>query len=313
MNLKSLDIEKLVELRTKMILEKKSTKEINEVIYLKEREYARSLVEDTSATGGPAGAVAGSNVGSGGVAMANAGIAGMGAVVGPQPSPLSGSTIGPAWSDHGGTLGSGDVSIPFPVGGKNFMYQKAPAREMGKSHGPRTGKKSRVKKLDLKALKNVFAKRQDFTAGSEKPVKSKKVLNFDDFQKNDLNKVTKVKEEYAFWNKESDIAEKILKNMDLIDSSDILVDRSKIHDIYTPSAGVIYSFKMKGFDISVTRNLPFMPPSPSIYEYEVKIDGVRLDVSWNQGRKIYNKAKKISELPKKEEEDFIKKDARISL
>jgi hypothetical protein len=304
MNLKSLDIEKLVELRTKMILEKKSTKEISEVIDLKEREYAKSLVEDTSATGGPAGAVAGSNVGSGGVAMANAGIAGMGSVVGPQPSSLSGSTIGPAWSDHGGTLGSGDVSIPFPVGGKNFMYQKAPAGEMGKSHGPRTGKKSRVKKLDLKTLKNVFAQRQDFTTGSEKPVKSKKVLNFDDFQKNDFNKVTKVKEEYAFWNKESDIAEKILKNMDLIDSSDILIDIKKNNGVQV----VIYSFKIKGFDISVNLHDFFTGPS-----YEVKIDGIILDVSWNQGRKIYNKAKKISELPKKEEEDFIKKDARISL
>jgi hypothetical protein len=61
---------------------------------------------------------------------------------------------------------------------------------MGSNHGARTGKKSREKKLDLKALKNVFDKRQDFTAGQSKNGE-KKVMNFDDFQKNDINKIKK--------------------------------------------------------------------------------------------------------------------------
>jgi len=61
---------------------------------------------------------------------------------------------------------------------------------MGNNHGPRTGKKSREKKLDLKALKSVFAKRQDFTAGQTKNGE-KKVMNFDDFQKTDVNTIKK--------------------------------------------------------------------------------------------------------------------------
>jgi hypothetical protein len=66
---------------------------------------------------------------------------------------------------------------------------------MGKDHGPRTGKKSRTKKLDIKALKDIFAKRQDFTSGEaerEQSVKGKgKVLNFNNFLKNDFNTIKK--------------------------------------------------------------------------------------------------------------------------
>lgn len=154
--------------------------------------FEEFIFED-SATGGPSGAVTGGSVGSSGVDMANAGIAGMGAVVSAQPSSLPGVTIGTNWSAFGGTEGSGDVSVPFPVGGKNQMYQKI---EMGKNHGSRTGKKSRVKKMDLKALKNAFSKKQDYTKGSEKPVK--RVMNFDDFQKGEFDKVTKVKDYTKF-------------------------------------------------------------------------------------------------------------------
>ncbi len=178
MKLSQLNIEDLVQLRTKMILEKKDTKEINEVIDDKEREYSDYLLED-------------GDVGSSGVAFANAGIAGMGGVVASQPSGLAGATIGSDWSDHGGSVGSGDVSFPFPAGGKN-IYQKAPIKGFGKNHGARTGKKSRVKPLDLKALKNAFAKRQDYTQNAAPS--PKRVMNFDDFQKSDLMKVTRVKQ-----------------------------------------------------------------------------------------------------------------------
>ena len=191
MKLDQLDIEKLVELRTKMILEKESTSEINRIIDRKEREYSMMIREefDTSATGGPAGASTGGDCFSGGVALGNASIGGMGAVTAAQPSSYAGSTIGSDWSDHGGTTGSGDISNPFP--GPDKMYQKTPTKEMGKNHGPRTGKKSREKKLDLKAIKNALSKKQDYTVGSERPG-TKKVMNFDDFQKSSLTKVTKV-------------------------------------------------------------------------------------------------------------------------
>ena len=136
-------------------------------------DYKEKLIleeEDTSGTGGPA--VSG----------------GMGAVVSSQPSGLAGATIGTNWASGGGTVGSGDISVPYNPSGANRMQQKIPV--MGSNHGPRTGKKSREKKLDLKALKSVFAKRQDFTAGQAKNGE-KKVMSFDDFKKDDVNIVKK--------------------------------------------------------------------------------------------------------------------------
>jgi len=128
-----------------------------------------TLEENTSATGGPS-------------------VGGMGAVVNAQPSGLAGQTIGTNWASGGGTVGSGDVSVPYNPSGSNRMFQKIPV--MGSNHGPRTGKKSREKKLDLKALKSVFAKRQDFTAGQSKNGE-KKVMSFDDFKKDDINTIKK--------------------------------------------------------------------------------------------------------------------------
>ncbi len=137
---------------------------------------SNELLEDTSATGG---AVVSS---------------GMGAVVSAQPSGLAGATIGTNWASGGGTVGSGDVSVPYNPSGANRVFQKFPAPQ-GKDHGARTGKKSRVKKLDLKSLKDVFAKRQDFTAGEgerEQSLKGKgKVMDFNNFLKNDFNTIKK--------------------------------------------------------------------------------------------------------------------------
>ena len=144
---------------------------IENIILEKER-----VLEDTSATGGPA--VSG----------------GMGAVVSAQPSGLAGATIGTNWASGGGTTGSGDVSVPYNPSGANRVFQKFPAPQ-GKDHGARTGKKSRVKKLDLKALKDVFTKRQDFTAGEgerEQGIKGAgKVMNFNNFLKNDFTTIKK--------------------------------------------------------------------------------------------------------------------------
>ena len=129
-------------------------------------EKEQMILEDTSATGGP---VSG----------------GMGAVVSAQPSGLAGATIGTNWASGGGTVGSGDVSVPYNPSGANRVFQKIP---MGKGHGAQTGKKSREKKLDMKALKDMFAKKQDHTKdGDRKP----KVISFDDFVKSDITKVKK--------------------------------------------------------------------------------------------------------------------------
>ena len=70
-----------------------------------------SLLEDgggTSATGGPS-------------------VGGMGAVVNAQPSGLAGQTIGTNWASNGGTVGSGDVSVPYNPSGANRVFQKIPA------------------------------------------------------------------------------------------------------------------------------------------------------------------------------------------
>ncbi len=138
--------------------------------HLKDFENYILLESDTSATGGLA-------------------VGGMGAVVSAQPSGLAGATIGTNWSSSGGTEGSGDISAQYNPGGLDHkLQQKIP---MSKGHGPRTGKKSREKKLDLKAIKNVLSKRQDYTKGSSKASGEKKVMSFDDFEKSEINRVKK--------------------------------------------------------------------------------------------------------------------------
>ena len=131
-------------------------------------EFNEELNEDTSATGGPV-------VGGG-----------MGAVVNSQPSGLAGATIGTSWASGGGKAGSGDVSIPYNPSGVNRVFQKVPAP--GKSHGSRDAKRERRQK-SLKYLKNIFSKRQDFTA-KQGEVKGR-VMNYDNFNKDDMMTVKK--------------------------------------------------------------------------------------------------------------------------
>lgn len=136
------------------------------------KNFENHLNEDTSATGGPGGAVTG------------------GGVVNSQPSSLPGVTTDPTYSATGGVVGTGDPSFPYNAGGKFVNVNAA----MGSEHGPRTGKKSRTKKLDMKALKNIFAKRQDYTAGQGNVDRKSKVMDFDAFQKVDINQVKPQKE-----------------------------------------------------------------------------------------------------------------------
>ena len=162
-------------MKKRIIQENYSDSELYSIVLETIKSKENSLLEDTSATGGLS-------------------VGGMGAVVSGQPSGLAGTTIGPNWASGGGTTGSGDISIPYNPSGANRMQQKIPVT-MGKDHGARTGKKSRVKKLDLKALKSVFAKRQDFTSGEgerEQGIKGAgKVMNFNNFLKNDLTTIKK--------------------------------------------------------------------------------------------------------------------------
>lgn len=186
----NLSYSELLDLRQDLIIRgrKKQLETLNEEIESREYEL---FMEDTSATGGPAGAVTGGGeVSSGGVAYSNASIGGMGQVVSPQPSSFAGSTMGNAYKAGGGSDGSGDIGFPFPaIAGKN-MYQKIPT--MGKNHGSMTGKKSRTKKLDIKALKAAFNGRKSDSDGI-KPKKTQKIMSFQDFEKDKFNKVTKVK------------------------------------------------------------------------------------------------------------------------
>lgn len=113
---------------------------------------------------------------------------GMGAIVSAQPSCLPGVTTG----EYSGTTGSGDIGVPFNAGGGSMLSQKIPV--MGREHSARTGKKSRTKKLDMKHLRSVLKSRREFLPGES----SKKVMSFDDFKKDDFNKVTKVKENNGY-------------------------------------------------------------------------------------------------------------------
>ena len=102
-----------------------------------------------------------------GEACADAGnTGGMGGVVAAQPSLNAGTTIGSAFSGGGGTTGSGDISNPL----NRNPYQKSPA-----------GKKKKLNKFS-----KLFQLKQDYT----KSGKRSKVMNYSDYTKDSMNKVT---------------------------------------------------------------------------------------------------------------------------
>ena len=102
-------------------------------------------------------------------------ISGMGAIVSAQPSAFAGDVAG-------STIGSGDISVPYNTG--SGPMQKVQV-EMGKNHGPRTGKKSRVKKVDTKAIKQALRDRKN-----AKP--SGRIMSFDNFAKAKTDEITHV-------------------------------------------------------------------------------------------------------------------------
>ena len=105
-------------------------------------------------------------------------------------SGLGGQTIGTSWTSGGGGE-PGQISVPYNPSGSNRVFQKVAAPEMGKNHGAHTGKKSREKKLDMKTLKSMFARKQDYTAGEGEVKRPSKVMSFDNFAKDDISAVKK--------------------------------------------------------------------------------------------------------------------------
>ena len=183
----NLSLEELFELRSKLHSSGKDISEISEVILTKESKYVEYLTEDT-ATGGPSGAAGAATVGYGGngVAYSNASIGGMGAVVSPQPSMFAGVTTEPGYSAGGGKEGSGDISVPYNPGGRKKVFQKIAADN-------RKGTNKRRKNKIIQGLKNIFSQKQDYTAG-QGGSKPSKIMNFNNFSKGEVNKVTKVKD-----------------------------------------------------------------------------------------------------------------------
>jgi len=110
-------------------------------------------------------------------------VAGMGAVVSAQPSSFAGSTVGANFTDGGGTVGSGDVSVPYNTGSSKKMSQlKIPLGGFTDLYTNKTKKKKTSDKgVDLN--QPVL----DFTPKSN-------VMSYTDFIKFDLNKPKKVKQ-----------------------------------------------------------------------------------------------------------------------
>ena len=104
---------------------------------------------------------------------------------------LGGQNIGTSWASGGGDgVQPGQVSIPYNPGGANRVFQKVSTPEMGKNHGAHTGKKSREKKLDMKTLRSMFKKRKEESDLDFKD-RPKKVMNFDNFAKDNINTIKK--------------------------------------------------------------------------------------------------------------------------
>ncbi len=160
--MKKLDI--LKKIRDQYIAQGISTKDIDSVI------DELKVNEDTSATGGVS---VGSTVSALGIANVGASTAGMGPIVSSNPSSNPGSTIGTDFTSGGGTIGSGDIGVP--LGGRNY--------NIGMNHGASTGKKSRIPMSVKKAVSKMKF---------DKPKKSGKIMKFDDFKKDDINKVKKI-------------------------------------------------------------------------------------------------------------------------
>jgi len=110
----------------------------------------------------------------GGIAYSGSTNVGMGPVISAQPSVNSGSMIGSDWSSGGGTIGSGDISFPWNSSSNKMIFRKEKVKRF---------KDKKVNKFKRKSIKVLY----------DKPSKSK-LMTFDNFIKNDLTKVNKIKD-----------------------------------------------------------------------------------------------------------------------
>jgi hypothetical protein len=200
---KKIKLQELFQIREDLIIEGKNINEINKLIEEAEYDYIDSIFEDVSATGGPAGAAGAASIGiSGmGVAYGSATTAGMGPVSSPQPSSFSGVTTDPGYSAGGGKSGSGDISIPYSA---TISSKDSPKKIISqKGDGLNKGNKNRRKGKVLAGLKQALKSRKDFTSGqggtpnysaTTPAPKSPKIMSWDNFTKDKMNKVTHVKE-----------------------------------------------------------------------------------------------------------------------
>lgn len=183
----NMSLEELFELRADMMVEGLNIDLITELIFDKEQQYLNLILED-----GPGGAAAAASIGigGGGVAYSNASIAGSGNVVNAQPSIYAGSTTGDAYTKGGGFDGSGDtnVNVPYNPGGRKKTFQKIAA-----PLSDRKGSNKRRKNKIIQGLKNIFANKQDYTAGQGN-VKKSNIMNFDKFSKDQFSQVTRLKQ-----------------------------------------------------------------------------------------------------------------------
>lgn len=114
----------------------------------------------------------------------------------------------------------------------------------------------------------------------------------------------------SFWNrhKDNDIGDKILKKLDNLKSSDVTLSTN----------GRQYSFNIEGFEIIVSAIYSRTEwGSQIIVGYNIVVDGVKLDISNKKIKNIFNRVdstyRKEEVDKKKENDDYIKRDLRISL
>lgn len=184
MKYQNLSLSEVSEIKTELLREGIYTPKLDHLMDFHESELVEFLLEDTGGPSGAAGAAT-IGIGGGGVAYANASNGGMGQVVSSQASTSAGVTTEPGYSLTGGKIGSGDVGFAYNTGGTK-MFQKIPVDN-------RKGTNRRRKNKMLAQLKGAILKRNDFTAGQgiDKP---KRLMNFDTYSKDELSKVTKVKQ-----------------------------------------------------------------------------------------------------------------------
>lgn len=104
-------------------------------------------------------------------ANCGSGVSGCGDVVSSQPSALPGTTFGDDWSMYGGTIGSGDVYMPYYTGYHRTKLEKMPYK---------------IKKT----LKNKKNKQEKM---SLKNKKMNKVMNYEEFIKNNMFNLVNIK------------------------------------------------------------------------------------------------------------------------